>query len=177
MKTLSSCLAAAVAVAALGVAVPARADTTPISFQIGPQLLDQTSGRNAGGDVQTDVGVNYDFGPKILIPVRASFQIDYSGGSHTGGNLSAYGFGVAARLTTPLYAGAGISLYQVNARQSYAGAPSYSWTGVGTNVFVGDTLFALPGGAGVSLQGTYKAVPSSQGIDPSGYSFDFRVQL
>ncbi|MGP6156026.1 MAG: hypothetical protein ACLPYS_00575 [Vulcanimicrobiaceae bacterium] len=171
-------MAAAAAVAVLGAAaVPARADSTPISIQIGPQFLLQDNARNAGGDVQTDLGFNYDFGPKTIIPIRASFQFDYSGGSHTAGNLNAYGFGVAGRLTTPLYAGAGISVYQVNARPSFTAAPSYSWAGVGTNLFVGDTLFQLPGGAGVSIQGTYKLMPSSQGIDPSAFSVDFRVQL
>ncbi len=177
MKTLRSCLAAAAVVAALGAAVPARADSTPVSIQIGPQFLPQSDGRNAGGGVQTDVGLNYDFGPKTIVPIRASFQFDYAGGSHASGTLNAYGFGIAGRLTTPLYAGAGISLYQVNARQSFAGAPSYSWAGVGTNLFVGDTLFALPGGAGVALQGTYKVLPSSQGIDPSAFALDFRVQF
>jgi hypothetical protein len=177
MKTLSSCLAAAAAVAALGAAVPARADSTPISIQIGPQFPLQTNGRNAGGDVQSDVGLNYDFGPKTIVPIRASFQFDYAGGTHTDGNLNAYGFGIAGRLTTPLYAGAGISVYEVNARQAYAGAPSYSWAGVGTNIFVGDTIFQLPGGAGVSIQGTYKVLPVSQGIDPSSFGVDFRLQL
>jgi hypothetical protein len=176
MKTLSLCVAACAALTVFR-AVPASADTSPISFQVGPQFLTQSGGRNAGGDVATDLGLNYDFGPKIVVPVRASAQFDYASGSHAAGSLQAYGFGVAARLTTPIYAGAGFSVYEVNARRSFFGAPSYSWAGLGTNLFVGDTLFALPGGAGVSVQVTYKVLPSSQGIDPSAFALDFRVQL
>jgi hypothetical protein len=177
LMKITHCLAAAVALTALGAAAPARADTASFSLQIGPQFLLQNNAKNAGGDVQTDLGLNYDFGPKLPIPIRPSFQFDYASGSHGSGNLSDFGFGAAARLTTPLYAGAGLSVYNVNARGSFAGAPSSSWTGIGTNIFVGETLFALPGGAGVAVQASYKALPSSNGFDPSAFALDFRIQL
>ena len=166
----------AVVAALLASALPARADL-PVSVQVGAQFAQQNNARNAGGDTQTDIGLNYDFIRAPVVPVQVSFQFDNANGTHGSGSLHETGFGVAGRLTTPLYAGIGFSVYSVDARRSFANAPTLSSTGLGTNIFAGARLFSLPGGANVALQGTYKQLPSFGGITPNSYGAGLRVQL
>jgi hypothetical protein len=160
----------------LGAALPAFADV-PISVQLGAQLPQQRTGRNAGGDVQTGFGVNYDFIRAPIVPVQVSLAFDDANGSNGYGRLDTYGFGVAARLTTPLYAGVGLSVDNVNARLNSPNAPSASSTGIGESFFVGERFLTLPGGVNFSLQGTYKQIPSFNGINPSSLGVGLRVQL
>jgi hypothetical protein len=159
-----------------GTAFPARADA-PISVQLGAQFPEQGTARNSGGDVQTGFGVNYDFIHAPIVPVQVSLAFDDANGSNANGKLDAYGFGVAGRLTTPLYAGLGFSVYNVNARLNAPFAPSVSATGIGTSIFVGERFLTLPGGVNFSLQGTYKQLPSLYGINPSSLGVGLRVQL
>jgi hypothetical protein len=168
--------AAAVLIALLATGAYADADG-PLSVQIGPQFALQDNARNAGGDTQTDIGVNYDFLKLPVVPLAASFQADDAFGSHGSGNLNQLGFGLAGRLTTPLYAGAGISVYSVNGRLAYTDAPSLSGSAVGENFFVGDRVFALPGGVSFNVQATYKRVPAVAGIDSSAFGVGLRVAL
>jgi hypothetical protein len=168
--------ALAVTAALAGAALPATADT-PISVQLGAQFPQQSNGRNAGGDVQTGFGVNYDFIRAPVVPVQVSLAFDDANGSNGYGKLDTYGFGVAARLTTPLYAGVGLSVYNVNSRFNVPNAPSASSTGIGESFFVGERFLTLPGGANFSLQGTYKQIPSFNGINPSSLGVGLRVQL
>ncbi len=146
-------------------------------MQLGAQFPPQDTARRAGGTTQATVGLNYDVGPQTAVPVRASLTFDDFNGASGNGRINAYGFGVAGRLTTPLYAGAGIALYSLNVRQNAAGAAATSGTAVSTNLFVGERLFGLPGGTSVSVQATYKAMPSLGGINPSAYGVGVRVQL
>jgi hypothetical protein len=169
----------ALAVAAIGFAVtaaPARADL-PISLQLGAQFAQQSNARNAGGDTQTSFGLNYDFIRAPIVPVQVSFQFDDSNGTHDSGTLNELGFGVAARLTTPLYAGIGFSVYNVDARLAFPNAPSLTSTGIGTNIFAGYRFLSLPGGVNFALQGTYKQLPTLNGINPSSFGAGVRVQL
>jgi len=155
---------------------PARADA-PLSLQLGLAVPPQSAARNAGGTTQVDVGLNYDFIQAPVVPFQVSFQFDDQNGSHGSGSLNALGFGVAGRLTTPLYAGIGFSVYNVNAKLAAPNAPSLSSTGIGTNIFAGYRFLSLPGGVNFALQGTYKQLPSFQGINPSSYGAGVRVQL
>jgi hypothetical protein len=167
---------AAAAAGMLATAVPARADI-PVSLQLGAQFAQQNNARNAGGDTQTDIGLNYDFIQAPVVPVQVSFQFDNTNGTHGSGSLHETGFGVAGRLTTPLYAGIGFSVYSVSARRSLPNAPTLTSTGIGTNIFAGVRFLSLPGGVNFSLQGTYKQLPSFGGITPNSYGAGLRVQL
>ncbi len=160
----------------LAAAAPAAADA-PVSVQLGAQFPTQNNAQNAGGDVQTNLGLNYDIINAPVVPVQASFAFDFAQGSHGSGMLNTYGFGGAARLTTPLYAGAGLSIYNVNARYAYPGAVNATSTALGESVFVGDRVLSLPGGLNFSLQATYKQIPSFDGINPSNFGVGLRVQL
>ncbi len=168
--------AVAVALAAVSVtAAPARADL-PVSVQAGAQFPLQDNARNAGGSAQTQLGLNYDFLRLPVVPVAVSVQLDDAFGSNGTGSLNRFGFGVAGRLTTPLYVGAGISVYGVNARLAYPNAPSNTGTAFGENLFAGARVFSL-GGVGFALQASYEHVPSVAGIDPSAVGVGLRVQL
>jgi hypothetical protein len=176
--TLSNSLVRLLAVSTLvlAAAAPAAADL-PISVQLGAQFPTQNNSQNAGGDAQTNVGLNYDFIRAPVVPIQASFAFDLSQGTHGSGMLNEYGFGAAARLTTPIYVGAGISIYNVNARYAFPNAQNVSSTGIGENIFVGDRVLSLPGGVNFSLQATYKQLPSFDGLAPSSLGVGIRVQL
>jgi hypothetical protein len=166
----------AVAVLSLACVAPALADA-PISIQVGGQFPQQTNARNAGGDAQYDLGLNYDFINAPVVPIQASFQFDDANGTNHSGSLNAAGFGLAGRLTTPLYAGMGLSVYNITAKLAYPGAPSVSGTGIGTNIFAGDRFLSLPGGVNFSLQATYRQLPALGGINASSIGVGLRVQL
>jgi hypothetical protein len=163
-------------VLSLACVAPARADA-PISVELGAQFPQQTNARNAGGDAQYDLGLNYDFINAPVVPIQASFQFDDANGTNRSGSLNAAGFGLAGRLTTPVYAGIGVSVYNVTAKLAYPGAPSVSGTGIGTNIFAGDRFLTLPGGVNFSLQATYRQLPSFAGVNPSSVGVGLRVQL
>jgi len=173
----STRIAAIAACASLACALPARADS-PFSLQVGPQFGLQSSGRSAAGNVATDVGLNYDFGPRTVIPIRASLQFENVNGTNGAfGNLHQNAFGVAGRLTTPLYAGFGVSVYTTSAAVSNPFGFQYHSTSIGTNYFVGQRVLALPGGTAFSLQATYQQIPAFAGIDTSALGAGVRVQF
>jgi|GEM_PF-1507155 len=175
--TISLRTAALAACAVLACALPARADS-PFSLEAGPQFGLQSSGRSAAGNVATDLGVNYDFGPRTVIPIRASLQIENVNGTNGAfGNLHQNAFGIAGRLTTPLYAGFGVSVYTTSAAVDSPTALQYHATSVGTNYFVGQRVLSLPGGSAFSLQATYKQIPAFAGIDTSAVGVGVRVQF
>ena len=164
---------------------PASADAG-IALSGGPTFVLNGDTRNAVGSVQTNLGLGYDIGPKIVVPIRVSLDLDYAGGSGNGGTISEFGGGLGARLTTPLYLGVTASLYTVNIHPGGIAAPGSgsglsatptSSTGFGTNFFVGERLLGLPGGAGVSLQATYRRLPSSGGYDPSSLTVGLRASF
>jgi hypothetical protein len=161
---------------ALAAGAPAAADL-PVSVQLGAQFPSQNNAQNAGGDAQTDFGLNYDFIRAPVVPVQVSFAFDLAQGTHGSGMFDEYGLGAAARLTTPIYAGAGISLYNVNARYAFVNAANITSTGIGESIFVGDRFLSLPGGLNFSLQATYKQLPSFAGLNPSSFGAGLRVQL
>lgn len=177
---------AAAAFAILACSAPAFADT-PLSIQLGPTIIFQQNARDTGGTTQVGVGANYDVGPRVpIVPIRGSVTFDYSGGANGNQRLSTYGFGVAGRLTTPFYAGAGIGVYFENATLCCFVAPgapnstattTASATAVGTNFFLGERLFTIPGGSALSLQATYQQRPSFDGVDPSGLNVGLRLQF
>jgi len=164
------------ATALLANAAPARADL-PLSVELGAQLPQQTNARNAGGDTQVNVGINYDFIRAPVVPFQVSFHFDDANGSHGSGTLNETAFGVQGRLTTPLYAGLGFSVYNVNSRLAYPNAPSVSATSIGESYFAGYRFLSLPGGVNFALQGTYKQIPSQFGVNPSSFGAGVRVQL
>ena len=171
--------AAACALAAL-CTTSAFADT-PLSVDLGPYFV---TGSNSNGVSTTmfDFGANYDFGPRILVPVRASLQFDYANGNGSR-SQNYYGVGVAGRLTTPLYAGLGISFYGINGAGQCTSAPggkqcvSITGSGIGTNYFIGSKLLGFPDGGSLSLEGTYKALPNGLGLNLSGIGVGLRVQF
>lgn len=169
---------------------PALADG-PLSIYAGPQFISQGSAQNLGGTVQGDVGAGYDFGPKTIVPVRARLDLDDSFGNTSSGRVGFFGIGASARLTTPIYAGLGFSLYTVNVRENHGPRlfcldcgydPGYgrgfntTSEGFGTNIFVGQKLFSVPG-IGLSIEGSYKRVPSVDGINPSAFGLGFRASI
>ncbi len=183
VSTLARVALAAVVCAAC--ATPAAADVLPISVQIGGQIPPDGFARSIAGTAQADFGLNLDVGPKTLVPVRVSFQLDDA----TSSNFNEFGVGVAARLTTPTYAGAGISLYDVNARYATPVQPvgpdgtsspsqvNLNSTSVGENFFVGQRIVSLPGGVNLSVEAAYKNIPSFDGLNPSAVSVGLRLQL
>jgi hypothetical protein len=157
----------------LAIATPACADG-PLSVYAGPQFISQGTAQSIGGDVQGDVALGYDFGPKTIVPVRARFDVDDSFGNTSKGRVGFLGFGASARLTTPIYAGLGFSLYSVNVRENQSF--NNTATGFGTNIYVGSKLFSVPGLA-VSVEGSYKKVPTLDGVDPSAFGIGLRASL
>jgi hypothetical protein len=181
---LGVCVALAACAVGL-VSGPASADAG-IALSGGPTFALNGDTRNAVGSVQTNLGLGYDIGPKIVVPVRVSLDIDYAGGSGNGGTVSEFGGGLGARLTTPLYLGLTASLYNVNIHPGAVPLPGSggglspspaSATGFGTNFFVGERIFGLPGGAGVALQATYRRLPPAGGYDPSSLTVGLRASF
>ncbi len=144
---------AALATAAL--APRAALATSPFSVEFGEQFSTQ----RPLSTTEPYLGLNYDIGPKTIVPLRASIQADLSAG---GLNIGEAGFGLAVRTTTPLYVGAGASLYSIG-----------NGTFVGTNFFVGSTLFTVPGGTTVGIQGTYRVIPAQS----SSLGVGLRIQI
>jgi len=154
-------------------AAPAAADAG-LSVTVGPTFVLQSAAQNVGATAQTNVNVAYDIGPKVPL-LRPFLTFDYAGGSANGGSLSDVGGGIGVRLTTPLYAGASLGFYAVNATPG-GNLPSSSTTSVGTNLFAGERLFALPG-IGLSLQATYRQIPQTGGYNPSSVTLGLRAQF
>lgn len=146
----------AVTAAAFAFFAPQAASaTTPFSVEFGEQFSTQRPLSIS----EPYLGLNYDLGPKTIVPLRASIQADLSAG---GLNFGGAGFGLAVRTTTPLYVGAGASLYSL-------GGGTY----LGTNFFVGSQLFTVPGGTTVGIQGTYKVIPA----EASSVGVGLRIQI
>ena len=154
LATFAFPLAALAATAIIVIPEAARA-ATPFSVEFGEQFSTQRPLQSS----EPYLGFNYDIGPKTIVPLRASIQADLSAG---GLNIGEAGFGLAVRTTTPLYVGAGASLYSLG-----------SGTYLGTNFFVGSQLFTVPGGTSVGIQGTYKVIPA-QG---SSLGVGLRIQI
>ncbi len=158
-------------------------------------ILSGNGGGSLGGTTQLGVGLGYDFGPPIIVPVRATAQFDYNGGSNGGGSLTTYGFTVGARLTTPIYAGIGIGPYFTSLKQPlfmvpespalpvfppvFISTPNGSATaaGFGTKFTVGDRILSLPGGVSLALEASYQLLPTVQGIDPSAARLGLRLHI
>jgi hypothetical protein len=170
----------------LALAAPGAADSG-ISVSAGPAFLLGASDTQIGGQIQSDIGLGYDLGPKAIVPIRVSLDLNYAGGSNDLGSLSTYGLGAGARLTTPAYVGASVSLVDVNVHPSSAAFPAgiiggqepaaSSTVGVGESFFVGQRLFGIPGGGGLALQATYRHMPSSGGYDPSNITLGLRASF
>jgi len=154
---------------------PARADGS-LSFSVGPAIMFQSAARQIGGTTQLNVGAGYDFGGVKPLPFRSSVVFDYASGSANGGSLTDWGLGLGGRLTTPTYLGASAFLYNVNANQGPI-IGSRSATGFGSNIFVGEKLISIPGGASIGAQVTYRQLPTVNGIDASGLGFALRASL
>jgi hypothetical protein len=172
--------AALVAALPFACSLAARADVLPpISVSAGVQLPTQGSARTIAGSTQTDFGLAYDFGPAIVLPIRAFLAADYAAGSRSGGRLDDYGVGIGVRLTTPLYAGASVSYYSLSNTLpgSNGSSATTTWQGSGSDLFVGERLFGLPGGVNVNLEANYKILPSYQGVNPDAFGVDLRLHL
>jgi hypothetical protein len=156
-------------------AAPAGADG-PFSLSVGPAIMFQSAARQVGGTSQINVGAALDVGAAKPFPLRNSFLFDYASGSANGGSLTDWGIGFGTRLSTPAYLGAGAFYYSVNVKQGPI-IGSRSTGGFGSNIFVGEKLIDVPGGAAVGAQITYRQLPTLDGIDPSGLAFTLRVSL
>jgi len=176
------------AVAIYASAVPARADVLPpVSVELGAQFLPQSNARTGAGDTQLSVGANYDIWKVPLAPVKVSLRFDEAnGGGQHGSTFNEYGFGVTGQLTTPLYAGAGFSVYNTSVgavvpapgiTSLNGGRFTSSSTALGEEFFVGDRFLSLPGGVNFALQATYKDIPQYNGFNPSAVAVGLRVQL
>ncbi len=181
-------------------AAPAFAEG-PLSVSLQAVIPSGNGGSSAGGSPQLGVGLGYDLGPQIIVPVRATTQFDYNGGSGGGEpSLSTYGFTVGARLTTPLYAGVGIGPYVTTLTQrndflysSYSGTPNFrlpamplgiivgstttTTVGLGTKFSVGDRILSLPGGVSLSLEASYQLLPTISAVDPSAARLGLRLHI
>ena len=151
--------------------VPAFADSVGITA--GEAIPFQSAARSIGGTSQLNLGFDVSLNRVPVIPIRPALMFDYAGGSANGGSLNDYGAGLGARLTTPFYAGAAAFIYNVNAKFG-AGNVSNSTTGAGAQIFVGEKIVPLPGGAGIGAQITYRTLPVVNGVNPSGLSFALR---
>ena len=157
----------------LGSCAPSLADGQ-FSVYAGPQFISQGTAQSLGGDVQGDIAVGYDLGPKTIVPVRARLDVDDSFGNTSSGRVGFLGFGASARLATPFYAGIGASFYSVNVRVNQGFNDTA--IGFGTSLFVGNKLASLPG-IGLAIEGSYKRVPSLDGVNPSAFGIGVRASL
>lgn len=169
---------------------PVRAEG-PLSVALEAVVPSGNGGGSLGGNAQLGVGVGYDFGPPIIVPVRATAQFDYNGGSGNGGTLSTYGFTAGVRLTTPIYAGVGIGPYVSSYRlltvplalpgrqpgSFFSANPTTTEVGLGTKFTVGDRILSLPGGVSLSLEASYQLLPAINGIDPSAARLGVRLHI
>jgi len=192
--SLAFCTAALACTSTIAAAAPALAEG-PLSVAAQGVILSGNGGGSLGGTTQLGVGLGYDFGPPIIVPVRATAQFDYNGGSNGGGSLTTYGFTVGARLTTPIYAGIGIGPYFTSLKQPlfmvpespalpvfppvFISTPNGSATaaGFGTKFTVGDRILSLPGGVSLALEASYQLLPTVQGIDPSAARLGLRLHI
>lgn len=192
---IASCIATLVSAGIAGTPAPARAEG-PLSVALQAVIPSGNGGGSFGGTTQLGAGLGYDFGPPIIVPVRATVQFDYNGGSEGGSSLSTYGFTVGARLTTPIYAGIGIGPYFTSLKEGnflepipfppmpgrtfiYLPPPNLSMTtaGFGTKFTVGDRILSLPGGVSLSLEASYQLLPTIRGIDPSAGRLGLRLHI
>lgn len=158
---------------------PAAADAG-VSILGGPAFV--LNSNSVLPTVLTSVGLGYDLGPKTIVPIRFSVEGDYAGGSGHGGSLDEYELGVGARLTTPLYVGVTASVYSASVHPAafsggVPGPGASSSGGLSGAVFAGEKLFGLPGGAGVSLQATYRRLSAGGGYNPNSLTVGLRVNL
>jgi len=168
-------LAAAMFASFAGTLAPARADG-PVSLGVGPSIAFQSQARQYGGINQLNITASLDLGNIKQIPLRNSLMFDYAGGAANGGSLGEYGIGFGTRLNTPVYIGAGAFLYSVNLNQGSA-LGTHSTSGFGSNIFIGQRILEVPGGAAFGVQLTYRQLPAVNGVDPSGLGLTLRVSL
>jgi len=166
-----------IATLALGASatLPACADS-PFGLGVGPSIMFQSAARQVGGTDQLNINATLDLGGSKHFPLRNSLMFDYAGGSANGGSLNDYGLGFGTRLTTPVYIGAGAFLYSVNANQGPV-VGTHTATGFGSNIFVGEKILDVPGGAAFAAQLTYRQIPIVNGINPGGLAATLRVSL
>ena len=165
--------------ASLALAAPAAADAD--LSDAGPSFVLSSGARTLPTTI-SNFGLGYDLGPKIIVPVRVSLDLDYAGGSGNGGSLNEFGGGLGVRLTTPLYVGVSLLAYNANVHPGSPGGNAAtpaagSATGIGTSFCAGEKLFGIPGGAALALQATYRRVPSVDGYDPSSFTVGLRLNL
>jgi hypothetical protein len=152
-------------------AAPASAES--VGLLVGASF--QTAQPQVGGATKLNLGASFDLTPKV-IPVRVALVFDYAGGSANGASLSNYGAGLGVRIDAPVYGGVNMLVYNVSLNPG-GGLATASRVGLGTNYFVGERIARMPGGGTVSVQATYRQVPTVNGINPSGLGVALRLGL
>ncbi len=154
----------------------------------GLALTAQTLVFTTGGesDPLPELGLAYGLGPKTdAVPVRVDIAVRDAFASGPGGP-NVFSAGVTARLTSPLYFGAGVSLDRVSAPQENfivpvgfglpgreIGMPSTANSGIGGTFFTGQRLATTPN-FNVSLEAGYRFLPGVDGLANSGADIGFR---
>jgi hypothetical protein len=157
--------AAFAAICTVGGTASARADSG-FSLGLGEHFVFQNTAGAVG--TMTDFSATYDVGPHLpVVPIRAALQFDYASG---GGSARFTGGGIGARLTTPLYAGLGVGIYNVN-------RPATSATGVGSDIVLGSELFGIPGGSRLDLEAAFKQLPVANGLNLTGATVGLRLRF
>jgi hypothetical protein len=192
-RLAASCAITLVSAGIAAAPTPALAEG-PLSVALQAVIPSGNGGGDFSGTTQLGLGLGYDFGPPIVVPVRATAQFDYNGGSNGDSSLSTYGFTVGARLTTPIYAGIGIGPYFTSFKQPvfgpalvgrtpiliFTGPSSVTTTsaGLGTKFTVGDRILSLPGGVSLALEASYQLLPTVAGsTDPSAARLGLRLHI
>lgn len=175
-RTSGSVLLALTLFAAMRTAASAQTFTPnvqdPYSIKLGMFFPSNGDARSAGGSTQFSAGLDYALAKTTSdTPALPSVYFDYEGGA-SNGHIDSFGLGAAIRtLTTSAdnrftpYVGAGAGVYYEDGNHN---GNSDTNVGIGAKVFVGENI-----GQGLFVEGNYQFLPSTAGINPSG----FGVQL
>jgi hypothetical protein len=143
----------------------------PFSVKLGVLFPTTGAAQNFGGSTQFSAGLDYALAKTTADnPALPSLYVDYTGGSRNGGHIYSTGVGVAIRTFTSSignhgqapYVGAGVGVYDTMGKR--AGGTSNTDVNFGGKVFVGDEI-----SGGFFIEGNYQFLPSSRGINPSGF--------
>ena len=169
---------------------PALADG-PVSVAAGPAFFVDRSAQNVlSGAVGTDIAIGYDIGRSNSAKVRFRADLDDAFIASPDARLGYVGGGISARLSSPLYAGAGLTLDQISLRQRvitlYPGSlgggvisfpvATTSSTSLGPNFFIGQKIFSSRE-VGLSFEASYKITRTVQFVNLSTVRVGLRANF
>ena len=169
----------AIAAACIAAAAPASAHSH-LALEGGALIPLNIVQRDIGGNFDKDFSASLDLGlPKHPLTNPATYIVDLKAdveqGNRARGHFTAYGAGFEARVPSTLYAGFGLSVYEMNAMLNGPDQRRFTQLGVVPSVFIGDKLYDGAEGDSVALQATYRKFQTIAGIlDLSNFEVGLR---